>query len=175
MNTYCIELSNESDTLALGAMLADQFDAQRPRMLVIFLTGELGMGKTTLSRGLLNALGHDGKVKSPTFTLVEPYELAMCHLYHFDLYRLGDPEELEFMGIRDYFDVPATGQKSTVCLVEWPDKGGACLPNPDISIELTLNGRGRTAQISVLNDLFSQCFKLRRGIDSGRTQNENKR
>lgn len=151
MKTYCIELRNESDTLALGALLAEQFETHRPSMLVIFLSGNLGMGKTTLSRGLLNALGYQGKVKSPTYTLVEPYELAMGCLYHFDLYRLGDPEELEFMGIRDYFDVSSVEAGSSICLVEWPEKGQGCLPDPDIQIELSTVKKGRMAQISVLN------------------------
>ena len=127
--------------IALGAQLA----AALIPGLIVYLKGDLGMGKTTLARGFIQGLGHGGAVKSPTYTLVEPYELSGATVYHFDLYRLGDPEELEFMGVRDYFD------GRSVCLVEWPERGAGFLPPADLVINIGRDGLGRKVQLQAFS------------------------
>ncbi|MEO5573296.1 MAG: tRNA (adenosine(37)-N6)-threonylcarbamoyltransferase complex ATPase subunit type 1 TsaE [Gammaproteobacteria bacterium] len=107
----------------------------------IYLQGELGAGKTTLVRGLLHALGHRGPVKSPTFTLVEPYELGGLFIYHFDLYRVTALEELEAIGLRDYFE------PGNLCLVEWPERGAGLLPGADLGIEIIYALPGRQVSL----------------------------
>ena len=126
----CIEfrLATIKEMAAFGASLARQVDAVR----LIYLYGALGTGKTTLVRAILRALGYRGKVKSPTFTLVEPYRVGGRDVYHFDLYRLKHAEELEFIGFRDYV------KDNNLCLVEWAERGTAVLPPPDVDIRISI-------------------------------------
>lgn len=127
MADYCVFLQDEAAQLQLAAQISQQTAAGS----VIFLQGDLGAGKTTLVRGFLQALGYQGNVKSPTYTLVEPYTVNGQQIYHFDLYRLGEPDELEYAGGRDYFD------GESICLIEWPEKAEGYLPAADLRCELS--------------------------------------
>ncbi len=136
MKTY---LNDTAATEQFGARLW----AELPEKCLIFLHGELGAGKTTLVRGFLRAAGYTGAVKSPTYTLVEEYTLGTRKIFHFDLYRVADPEELEWIGIRDYFD------QDCVCFIEWPDRGKGFLPEPDRVISLVTEGEGRSVEMHI--------------------------
>lgn len=142
MPTYLADYlaGDETAMVALGEQFGRAFN-QYPGALTVHLLGDLGAGKTTLTRGILRAFGHNGAVKSPTYTLVEAYEFAVRTVYHFDLYRLGDPEELEYMGIRDYF------ADNTLCLIEWPTRGEGVLPVPELIIDISVAGEGRRLEL----------------------------
>ena len=138
-----IPLKNETETTEIGSKVASCLKGGE----VIYLKGELGTGKTTIVRGALNKLGFVGNVKSPTYTIVEPYSIDNHIVYHFDLYRLNDPEELESLGIRDYCD----GQ--SICFFEWPEKGENLTPNADISLLLSYTGKGRNVELTAISEI----------------------
>lgn len=144
----------EAPTLADTEALATRLAAHLRAGDVVFLRGDLAAGKTAFAAGALRALGHRGAVKSPTFTLVEPYELAAFTLYHFDLYRLQDAAELELLGVRDYFAGEA------VCLVEWPERGTGVLPPPDIDIAIVSNGDRRTLSMTAVSPRGEAVLQL---------------
>lgn len=149
-------LSDDIATVTMGNRIAAIIE----QGAVIYLHGDLGAGKTTFTRGIVQGFGHTGKVKSPTYTLVEPYELERANVYHFDLYRLGDPEELEYMGIRDYFSAQA------ICVVEWPEKGGEFIPVPDINITLSYVGDERNIVINSASERGSVIIEKLNNLTS---------
>jgi len=136
-----LALADAAATEAAGAALAQVFPVED---CVIYLHGDLGAGKTTLVRGVLRALGHGGRVPSPTYTLVEPYELGRLSLKHLDLYRIADPEELAYLGVRDM---------SGAVLIEWPERGAHFLPEPDLECRLTVAPPGRVLEAEGKSDL----------------------
>ena len=131
-----IHLASEVETLQWGIELAAGLSTE-----LIFLRGQLGAGKTTLARGVLRGLGHLGAVKSPTYTLLEPYEFLGRKVYHFDFYRIADPEELSFIGIDELL------ADAALKLVEWPERGGERLPKPDVDIALAMADEGRLLEV----------------------------
>lgn len=145
-----IYLDNEAATLALGEQLATMLHPG----LTIFFYGELGAGKTTLIRGILRGLGYHGKVKSPTYNLVEIYELSGLYLYHFDFYRFNDPLEWEEAGFREYFN------RESICLVEWPEKAAEFLQTADLKIRINYSGTKRTAELKAETEAGKQCLSL---------------
>jgi tRNA threonylcarbamoyladenosine biosynthesis protein TsaE len=144
-----LALADDAATRGLGARLAA---ALRPGMSV-WLSGDLGAGKTTLVRGLLRALHFGGRVKSPTYTLVELYSFSSFNLYHFDLYRFADPMEWEEAGFREYFNEHA------ICLVEWPERAVGCLPEPDVTIRLEFAADGRMAELTGRTEAGRRCLE----------------
>ena len=128
-----LEVVGEARQQSLGSLLAQQITPP----CIVYLEGDLGTGKTTLARGILRGFGYQGRVKSPTYTLLEPYELEHLACYHFDLYRLADAEELTFIGIEDLL------REDAVLLVEWPERGRGVLPAADLAITIEVDGKGR--------------------------------
>ena len=150
IDIFTKKLVDAEQTVTFGGELS----AACKEPVCIYLHGELGAGKTTLTRGFIQGLGHVGNVKSPTYTLVEPYQLADWKVYHFDLYRLGDPEELEFIGIRDYFS------DTSHCLVEWPERGEGVLPKADIDLTLTYVDQARVVELKANSELGKRVLAL---------------
>ena len=149
--TFKLSLGNEQNTQKLAQILA-QHIAQG----VVYLIGDLGAGKTTLTRYWLQNLGHQGAVKSPTYTLVEPYSIQGKEVFHFDLYRLNDPYELELMGIRDYLDIT-----NALFLFEWPSKGGDEIPQADciVDIQKTQDDDCREVLLSFHSDALLKALE----------------
>ena len=143
-------LQDQAATQAFGGQLA----AACQGGLLVFLHGQLGAGKTTLVRGFLRASGHSGAVKSPTYTLIEPYTTAHGNLYHLDLYRLSDAEELEWIGIRDLFE------DESICLVEWPERGAGILPEADLHVYLQTEGSGREIRVEAASPRGEQLLRI---------------
>ncbi|MDG6896048.1 tRNA (adenosine(37)-N6)-threonylcarbamoyltransferase complex ATPase subunit type 1 TsaE [Volucribacter amazonae] len=138
-NNYQCDLADEQAMQQFGQKLIQAIIKMpvTPNGIILHLNGDLGAGKTTLSRAMIQALGYQGNVKSPTYTLVEEYAIGEKRIYHFDLYRLADPEELEFMGIRDYFS------PQSICLLEWAEKGKGFLPEQSLTINIDFAPQGR--------------------------------
>lgn len=142
-------IENESAMLSLGARLAKACSDTA----IIFLYGDLGAGKTTLSRGFMRGIGFQGAVKSPTYTLVEPYEIADQKVFHFDFYRVRDADELEFIGLKDYF------MPQAICLIEWPTQGAGLLPLPDLSCYIELCSVGRKIKLEGHTERGNQILR----------------
>lgn len=153
MSTLQLQAADADAQEALGRRLAAALQGRG----VVYLQGELGAGKTTLTRGVLRGYGHEGAVKSPTYTLVEPYELPRATVFHFDLYRLTDPEELELMGIREYF------RPDALVLVEWPERGQPLLPPADVVITIRANDNGRELMLAAQNEYGRSVLTALRG------------
>jgi tRNA threonylcarbamoyladenosine biosynthesis protein TsaE len=146
--TFTLLLPDEAATIALGRQLAPLL---APGM-VVWLDGDLGAGKTTLTRALLRALGHRGPVKSPTYTLVEVYVVSSIYWYHFDFYRFNHPEEFEDAGLGEYF------RDDAVCLVEWPENALGYVPQADLALVFRFSGTGRELEVVARSEAGRQCL-----------------
>lgn len=153
MTSRRFETESDAGTEALGARLAPGVSPG----CWIYVRGPLGAGKTTFVRGLLHGLGHAGSVTSPTFTFIEPYVVGDLRVFHFDFYRVADPAELEFLGLRDYFD------RAGICIVEWPERAGAVLPAPDLDVMIRYNNdRGRVLRLQAHSDIGAAALGVLR-------------
>lgn len=150
---HCIKkhLKDDVATQALGAAIAKHSSAP----LIIHLSGDLGSGKTTFARGYIQALGYSGNVKSPTFSLLETYNCGELNVYHVDLYRLQEPEEFEYIGIRDLI-----ADEQAICLIEWPEQGRKQVPVADIEISLAHEGAERLVEIQYKTDIGRRIMQL---------------
>lgn len=149
LHHFTRNLDGEIATLALGAEIAKILHPG----LIVFLSGNLGAGKTTLARGILRGLDYQGKVKSPTYNLVELYKVSRLYFYHFDFYRFNDYFEWEEAGFREYFN------SDSICLVEWPEKAGDLLPVADLQLFFKILETGRSIEIRVGTETGKQCLK----------------
>jgi tRNA threonylcarbamoyladenosine biosynthesis protein TsaE len=153
MQHFKAYLADESVTAAFGGALARALSPG----LVVYLHGDLGAGKTALTRALLRASGYQGTVKSPTYTLAEPYRVTLngepVNVIHYDLYRMASPEEFLDAGFREDFD------GHNICIVEWPEKGEPVLPPPDVNVWLSVSGPGREVELQALSDMGLLCLE----------------
>lgn len=157
-----LSLPDPAATERLGASLSDAIRTVAPPSLVLYLEGELGAGKTALTRALLAALGHAGRVPSPTYTLVEPYRLANYRVLHVDLYRLRDPAELDDLGLVDELGA------GSLLIAEWPSRGAGRLPAPDLECEMVIVGTGREARFAGRSDAGLKVLReLRQVLPAG--------
>lgn len=161
MSEVRVTVADEDGMMELGRLLAIGLGGRGS----VHISGDLGAGKTTLCRGILRAMGHSGAVKSPTFTLVEPYRIA-CQpdrgeVFHFDLYRLGNPGELDYMGVDEYF------RPDSLCLIEWPEKAGGFLPSHDLQIGIDVSGEKRIIGITANTDHGEKVCKQVREVYGG--------
>jgi len=153
---YQSTIATSDQMEALGCALAKSLIKHKTPEIVIYLTGNLGAGKTTFVRGFLRGLQYLGNVKSPTYTLVEPYDLAVGKVYHFDFYRLNNSQELEYMGIREYFH-------QAYCLLEWPEKAQGFLPEADLALEISIKDDARGIVIAALSDRGKDALQTLKG------------
>ena len=149
--------SSESETVEFGKFLGECIRPFFSQGVIVFLNGELGAGKTTLCRGVLRDFDYSGAVKSPTYTLVEPYKLDLGHINHFDFFRIAHPDELDYIGIEEYFSL------DTLSLIEWPEKGQSMLPKNDLTVSVDFREGKRVIQMESNSDIGEKiCSKVKR-------------